>query len=85
MWDVLNKIAIIGTIIGIPIALYAMFEIIYKSIVIYDMYREQNETSGYTINIGAFSRMDYRRGKKENPQRQYHLKGRSADDEKSWK
>lgn len=84
-WEVLNKVAIFITIIGFPVVLYSMYEIIYKGIVIYDMYREPNEAGGNTLNIGNYTRSDYRKGKKQNPLREYHLKGYRIDDECGWK
>ena len=39
IWDVLNKIAIIGTILGIPATLYGIYSLSYKTIVVYDRYR----------------------------------------------
>ena len=42
IWDILNKIAIVGTIIGIPATLYGIYTLIYNSIVVYDMYHEPN-------------------------------------------
>jgi len=83
-WEVLNKIAIIGTIIGIPATIYGLYAIIFKIIVVYDMYREVNESGGYTVCIGSFTRLDKCYGKKENIQRQYHQKGKSQD-KKYWK
>ena len=85
IWDVLSKIATIVTIIGFPVALYSMYEIIYKGIVIYDMYREPNEAEGNTLSIGSYTRNDYRKGKKQNPMREYHLKGYGIEDECGWK
>ena len=85
MWDVLNKIASIVTIIGFPVVLYSLYEIIYKGIVIYDVYREPNEAQGITISIGNYTRNDYRKGKKQNPTREYHLKGYGIDDERGWR
>ena len=49
------------------------------------MYREPNEAGGDTLSIGTYTRYDYRKGKKLNPLREYHLKGYSYDDESSWK
>lgn len=84
MWDVLNKIAIVGTIIGIPITLFGIYQILFQMVVIYDMYREINESNGYTLVIGDFSRKDRRLGKKENPNRQYHIKGREQETDTYW-
>lgn len=85
MWNLLNKLAIIATLIGFPVALYTIYDIFYKGIAIYDMYREPNEAGGDTLSIGTYTRYDYRKGKKLNPLREYHLKGYSYDDESSWK
>lgn len=85
MWDLLNKLAIISTLIGFPVALYSIYEIIYKGIVIYDMYKEPNEAGGDTLSIGNYTRFDYRNGKKQNPERVYHLKGYGIDDDCGWK
>ena len=74
IWDVLNKIAIIGTILGIPATLYGIYSLSY------DRYREPNEAGGNTLVIEKFTRNDARRGKKENSERMYHLKGKSDDD-----
>ena len=35
IWDVLNKIAIIGTILGIPATLYGIYSLPYRTIVLY--------------------------------------------------
>lgn len=83
IWDGLNKIAIIGTILGIPATLYGIYSLSYKIIVVYDSYREPNEAGGDTLVIGEFTRNDARRGKKKNSERRYHLKGRS-DDATNW-
>lgn len=64
IWDVLNKIAIIGTILGIPATLYGIYSLSYKTIVVYDRYREPNEAGGNTLVIEKFTRNDARRGKK---------------------
>lgn len=80
IWDVLNKIAIIGTILGIPATLYGIYSLSYKTIVVYDRYREPNEAGGNTLVIEKFTRNNARRGKKENSERMYHLKGKSDDD-----
>ncbi len=80
IWDVLNKIAIIGTILGIPATLYGIYSLPYKTIVMYDRYREPDATGGNTLVIGEFTRNDARRGKKENGERMYHLKGKSDED-----
>lgn len=82
-WDILNKIAIWGTILGIPATLYGLFSFVYKKIVIYDMYREINEAGGYTLCIGSYTRSDRRRGKKENSNREYHRKGKD-DNPVNW-
>lgn len=79
IWNILNKIAIIGTILGIPATLYGIYSLSYKTIVVYDMYKEPNEAGGDTLVIGGFTRRDARRGKKENDKRWYHLKGKSND------
>ena len=83
-WDVLNKIAIVGTIIGIPATLYGIYILIDNSIVIYDMYREPNDAGGMTLCIGNFTRKDCRIGKKENPDREYHIKGK-REENANWK
>lgn len=79
IWDVLNKIAIIGTILGIPATLYGIYSLPYRTIVLYDRYREPNEAGGDTLVIGEFTRNDARRRKKKNSERRYHLKGRNDD------
>lgn len=79
IWDVLNKIAIIGTILGIPATLYGIYSLPYRTIVLYDRYREPNEAGSNTLVIGEFTRNDARRGKKKNSERRYHLKGRNDD------
>jgi len=84
MWDVIGNVASIVTIVGFPVVLYSMYEIIYKGIVIYDMYREPNEAGGNTVCVGNYSRRDYRKGKKQNPAREYHLKGYGIDDACGW-
>ena len=84
VWDILNKIAIIGTIIGIPATVYGICKLIYGGIILYDSYKEPNDAGGDTFVIGEFSKRDCREGKKENPQRQYHKKGLSIDSEKNW-
>ena len=53
IWDVLNKIAIIGTILGIPATLYGIYSLPYRTIVLYDRYREPNEAGGDTLVIGT--------------------------------
>ncbi len=65
IWDILNKIAIVGTIIGIPATLYGIYTLIYNSIVVYDMYHEPNDAGGMTLCIGNFTRKDYWIGKKK--------------------
>lgn len=85
LWAVLDKIAIIGTIIGIPLSLVGIYELIYSGVIIYDMCREPNDAGGNTVIIDNYTRRDFRRGKKENPQRQYHKKGLSIDNEMNWK
>ena len=85
MWECLNKLATIVTLIGFPVVLFSMYEIFYKVIVKYDSYKERNSTGGDTLVIGSFTRNDYRNGKKQNPKRLYHLKGRNKDDKSSWK
>lgn len=85
MWDVLNKMAAIMTIVGFPVVLYSAYEIVYKGIAIYDAYTEPNEANGDTLNIGSFTRNDYRKGKKRNPMREYHRKGYDYADKDSWK
>ena len=84
IWDILNKIAIIGTIIGIPVTIIGIYRLINGGIIVYDSYREMNDANGYTIVIGDFSKRDCRKGKKENPNRQYHKKGLSIHNEKNW-
>ena len=83
MWDILNKIATIGTILGIPATLGGIVTLAYKTIVVYDMYRETNEAGGYTLCIGSYTRSDRRRGKKENSNREYHRKGKD-DNPVNW-
>ena len=83
MWDILNKIATIGTILGIPATLGGIVTLAYKTIVVYDMYRESNEAGGYTLSIGSYTRSDRRRGKKENSNREYHRKGKD-DNPVNW-
>lgn len=84
LWDILNKIAIIGTVIGIPLTLAGIFNLIYGGVIVYDMYRELNDAGGYTVVIGSFSRRDCKRGKREDPQRQYHKKGLDFETDKNW-
>ena len=81
----LSIVADILTIIGFTVVCYTAYEIVYKKIVIFDMYREPNESGGDTLVIGDCSRMDYKRGKEINPSRKYHLKGYPDQDEKWWK
>ena len=83
IWDVLNKIAIIGTLLGIPATLYGVYSLIYKMVVAYDMYKEPNMAGGDTLVIGEFTRSDARQGKKKNNERRYHRKGKS-DDYTNW-
>ena len=54
------------------------------SIVVYDMYHEPNDAGGMTLCIGNFTRKDYWIGKKKNPNREYHIKGKSEKDT-NWK
>ena len=84
IWEVLNKVAIIGTIIGIPATVYGIYKLIYGGIVLYDCYQEPNDAGGETLVIGEFSKRDYKEGKKENPNRQYHKKGLRHDNENNW-
>ena len=84
VWEVLNKVAIIGTILGIPATLYGIYRIIYNTIVVYDRYRELNPAGGYTVAIGNYTRSDKRNGKKENPNREYHKKN-TDDTSRNWK
>ena len=56
IWDILNKIAIVGTIIGIPATLYGIYTLIYNSIVVYDMYHEPNDAGGMTLCISYLRR-----------------------------
>ena len=72
IWDILNKIAIVGTIIGIPATLYGIYTLIYNSIVVYDMYHEPNDAGGLTLCIGNFTRKDYWIGKKKTKSRVPH-------------
>lgn len=83
MWDTLNKIAIIVTISGAPATFFNFYLLLYKTIVVYDMYKEPNEAGGDTVEIGSFTRSDARRGKKENSKRKYHRKGKN-DDSVNW-
>ena len=80
IWDILNKVAIIVTILGMPVTLYGFFTLAYKTIVVYDRYREPNEAGGYTCAIGSYTRSDRRHGKKENSSRQYHRRGENDAD-----
>ena len=84
VWDILNKIAIIGTIIGIPVTVIGIYQLINGGIIVYDSYREMNNANGYTIVIGDFSKRDCKNGKKENPNRKYHKKGLNIDNENNW-
>ena len=84
IWNVLNKVAIIGTIIGIPATIVGICRLFYSGIIVYDCYKEPNSAKGDTVVIGNFSKRDRKKGKKENPQRQYHKKGLSSDSEKNW-
>ena len=84
VWDVLNKIAIIGTIIGIPATIIGIYQLINSGIIVYDMYKEINDAGGDTVVIGAFSKRDCKNGKKENPNRKYHKKGLNVDNENNW-
>ena len=85
IWGVLNRIAIIVTILGFPTVVVGMYEIIYKGIVKYDAYKEQNNALGDTLKMGDFTQNDYRKGKKQNSKRLYHVKGYEIDDQNSWK
>lgn len=84
IWDVLNKIAVVGTIIGIPVTIISIRTIINDGLIKYDMYRELNEAGGYTISIGGYSRKDFRIAKKRYPNREFHKKGLSQDDIDAW-
>ena len=84
IWDVLNKIAIIGTIIGIPVTIIGIYQLINSGIIVYDMYKEINDAGGDTVVIGAFSKRDRKNGKKANPNRKYHKKGLNIDNENNW-
>jgi len=84
VWDILNKIAIIGTIIGVPLTIYGIYNLIYGKVVIYDMYREPNESGGYTFVIGTFTRRDRKKAIKENSCRKYHKKGLEQNNERNW-
>ena len=84
VWDVLNKIAIIGTIIGIPVTIIGIVKLINGGIIVYDMYKEPNSGKGNTVVIGAFSKRDCKNGKKENPNGKYHKKCLNIDNENNW-
>ena len=84
VWDILNKIAIIGTIIGIPATVYGIYKLIYGGIILYDSYKEPNSAKGDTVVMGNFSKRDCKKGKKENPKRKYHKKGLSIHNERNW-
>ena len=90
-WKAISVIADFVTIIGFPVVVYSFYELYYSKTIVYDSYREVNEAGGYTIVIGnkdqrrgAFSRKDYKKGKKVNPNRQYHKMGFDFDDEEAW-
>ena len=83
-WDVLNKIAIITTIINLPATIWGIYNLICIKKNLYDMYRETNSAGGDTIVIDKFSKRDCRKGKKENPNRQYHKKGLNIDNKNNW-
>lgn len=83
VWEILNKFAIIGTILGIPATLGGIWSLLYKTVVVYDMYKEPNEAGGDTVEIGNFTRYDKRHGKKTNNQRMYHRKG-TKNEPKNW-
>lgn len=83
MWDMLNKLAIIVTILGAPATLFNFYLLLYKTIVVYDMYKEPNEAGGDTLEIGYFTRSDVRNGKKLNSKRKYHRKG-TSDVPENW-
>ena len=84
VWDVLNKIAIIGTIVGIPATIIGIIKFFNGGNIVYDMYKEPNSGKGDTVLIGEFSKRDCRKGKKENPNRQYHKKDLNIDNENNW-
>lgn len=63
VWDILNKIAIIVTIMGIPATIYGIFKLIYSIVIKYDAYRELNEAKGYTLCLGEYTYWDKRIGK----------------------
>ena len=87
-WDVLNKIAIITTIIttiiNLPATIWGIYNLICIKKNLYDMYKERNSAGGDTIFIDNCSKRDCRKGKKENPSRQYHKKERDINDENNW-
>lgn len=83
-WDILNRIAIVATIIGLPVTIISIYNLLYSTVVVYDMYRECDEAGGYAVVIGSFSRRDRKNGKKDNSERQYHKKGLSIENEKNW-
>lgn len=83
-WDILNKIAIIGTIIGIPVTIIGIYQLINGGIMLYDSYKEPNDAGGETVVIGEFSKRDCKNGKKENHKRLYHKKGLAYDNKNNW-
>lgn len=82
LWTTIARSADIITIVCLPVTLVSLWKTLYDGISIYDSYREMNEAGGWTYSVNAYTRRDRRRGKKENPERQYHRKGKSG--EGSW-
>lgn len=85
IWNILNKVAIIVTILGIPTLIYGLYSLLFKIIKPYDMYQEPNSADGDEVVIGSYSYIEMKRGKKKNPLRQYHKKGFNINDANSWK
>ena len=67
MWDILNKIATIGTILGIPARLGGIVTLAHINNMVYDMYNEVT-VSGTLCRQGSYTRSDRRRGQKREQQ-----------------
>ena len=83
-WTVTARLADVVTIIGLPVTAYSLIRLLYDGVIIYDAYREINETGSMTYCVGeAYSRRDRKNGQKINPTRQYH-RIRKGNEDKNW-
>lgn len=83
-WDMINRIASIVTILGLPAICCSLYDLFDKGITRYDMYKEPNGTNGEAVFINNYTRREFKIGKKQNPLRKYHKRGYSIEDESSW-